>query len=281
MHHSSNSRGTAMRIPSDFLSNTQAALAALSALLSIGGLLFTIIFGFFLVSALASIDSAISPPLDSAIAASGNLHDMALSAAASAESATGAINALSSALASYADSSKDVGDSISALAAVPPFSLDSRFSSAAASLKASSQQFSNASAQMNATAWGAAGATEALRKTADDIGSAKGSLEGAKFFFKSAIGSLQIAAIALFLALEALFSSVLLLSVSILLSHYPRLFEETAVLQGKTARAERSSAAQQNVRVLSAPIRAGGSNREKNEEREKGAAKEESQSKKK
>ena len=208
------------------LQNTSAALAALSAALAAFGMLCAALLCFFLFSSLASLDSAISPQLDLAISAASDFQSVASSASQSAESATGAINALSGALASYADSSKDVGDSLSAVAAIPPFSLDSRFSSAASSLRASSVQFANASAQMNETAWGAAGATGALKKSSEDLASAKGSLEGAKFFFKSAIGSLQLASIALFLALEALFSSVLLVSVSVLLTHYPRLFAQ-------------------------------------------------------
>lgn len=225
-----------MRIPPDLLSNTQAALAALSVLLSMGGLLFTALLGVGLFSALQSADAAISPALGSLASAAANLEEMAEASSQSAESATGAISALSDALQFYANSSSSISESLYSVSAVPPFSLDPRFALAASDLKASSGQFRNSSIQLNATALSASQAASALRSAALDISAAAGSLEGAGSLFRSAMNSLYIAAIALMFALLALFSSVLLLSVSILLSHYPRLFEKAKEDAGDAAK---------------------------------------------
>ncbi len=179
---------------------------------------------FFLF--IGSIDSSISPQIDSASAAVGDMRIILSSAEKSSSSASIGLGEISGALAAYSESAKGMGDSLAGVAGVPPFSLDSRLSTSAAKLKEASSLFASASGSLNNSAGSILNATQSLKGTSDDLGKAASSLKQAKVSFKGALSMLHIAALVGALALATLFSSVLLLSVSILLQHYPRLFKK-------------------------------------------------------
>lgn len=206
-----------MDLQSGILANAKLALAALAALFSLAGLAMCVAgyaaFFFFL----QSTQSAVVPQLDSAIAAVSGAEQTIAPAAASAENASGAIIALSDALLSYSQVSKNLSDSIGSIAAIPPFSLDARFSSAAGGLKQASNSFGNASLSLNASASSAVAAASAMRNMSSSIGNAKTGLETAKNDVKSAFSMLNIAALASTAALVLLFSSVLMLAIGNLL----------------------------------------------------------------
>jgi len=115
--------------------------------------------------------------------------------------------------------------SMGAIAKVAPFSLDNRFSSAADGMEQAAGYFAGAAASANASAGAAQDAAAAMQTAAADLQSAKTAVDSAKESFRSAMNMMQLAALGGALALCALFSSVLLLSLSVLLTHYPRLFE--------------------------------------------------------
>jgi len=210
----------------EMLKNSQAALAALAAVLAVGGLLLTLggYISFFLF--IGSLDSSISPQIDSASAAVGGMRIILSSAEESSSSASIGLGEISGALAAYSESANGMGDSLAGVAAVPPFSLDGRLSASAAKLKEASSLFASASGSLNSSAGSILNATQSLKETSDDLGKAASSLEAAKEGFKGALSMLHLAALASALALLSLFSSVLLLSASILLQHYQRLFKK-------------------------------------------------------
>jgi len=199
---------------SNIAGNAKAGLSALSALLSLAGMALCI--GALIASLvfLQGIEATVSTQIDSLAAAAGSLKDVAAPAADSAQNATQAIASASQAMKNYASLSGNLSDSMATIAAVPPFSLDARFASAANGMKEASKSFSDAAANMNATAESATQAATALRNASDDVENVKAKLTGAKQELSSAIGMLRLALIAFGLSLCALFSSVLLLSVS-------------------------------------------------------------------
>ncbi len=211
---------------SEILKNSSAGLAALSAVLAACGLLLSAACYVALFLTINSLDSAISPQIEAAASAVADTELLLSSASQSAGSASRGLSEVSGALAAYSESTKGIGDSLGSVSSIPPFSLDSRLSTAAAKLRDASSLFANASQSLSSSAGSIVNATQSLNKTADDLGSAKKSLEQARSGFRGAIGTLHIAAFVGGLALAALFSSVLLLSASALLPHYPRLLQK-------------------------------------------------------
>lgn len=214
-----------MQVPEGILENTGAALALLSAVLAAGGLLLCI--GAYAASffALQSAEKAVMPQFDSASAALSGAQAVASSAAQSVDSASLAIGNVSAAFAGYADSAGSLSDSLGTLAAVPPFSLDPKIASSAARMKEASQFFSGAASSLNSSASQAGDAAAGAGKMADNLGNAVRTLEESLSSVKSAFGMLNAAALVFSLCLFGLFSSVLLISASVLLQHYPRLFD--------------------------------------------------------
>ncbi len=211
---------------SEILKNSQAALALFSSVLAVGGLLLCIAGYVLVFLSIGRLDNAISPQIDAASSAVGDTQALLSSAEQSALSASQGLGEVSSALSAYSESTKGMGDSLAGVAAVPPFSLDSRLSTAAGKLREASNLFANASQSLNNSAGSVVNATQSLKKTADDLGEAKKSLGQAREGFKGTVGMLHIASLSAALALSALFSSVLLLSLSVLLQHYPRFFKK-------------------------------------------------------
>ncbi len=213
-------------IPQNLIANTEAALAALSAALAAAGLLLCAVayFGVFLF--LQNADSALSPQIDSAQAALGDAQAVVFSASQAAEPAVETMAAVEGALFAYSSASRNVSDSLADISKVPPFSLDARIASSAASMRRASDYFAEAAKSANSSAKAASTAIADIRKASADLDSASSSLTQSEKSFKDAIGSLHLGALAGFFALSALFSSVMMLSASMLLTHYPRVFEK-------------------------------------------------------
>lgn len=214
-----------MRMPEGVLQNTAAAFALFSLLLSLSGMAACIALYASSYVALSSIDAVLTPQFDSAESALFGASAAISSAAGSSSQAASAISSVSSALQSYSDSTSELSLSLSGLASVPPFSLDPKIASAAASMSQASQQFANASQSASQMSASAESALTSFQGVADDVGRAASNLSDAKRNFKSALSSLSWLSLIFCLCLAALFSSVALLSLSMLLSHYPNMLE--------------------------------------------------------
>ena len=79
---------------------------------------------------------------------------------------------------------------------------------------------------------------EKLRSTSNDLDAASLRIGEAQSSFRSAMGLLHLAAMAGCLSLLALFSSVLFLSISVLLSYYPKLFSSGKKDAGQSGKEE-------------------------------------------
>ncbi len=198
--------------------NAQSALSALAMLVAIAGIGICaasyLAFFFFLQNAQA----ALLPQVDSAIGTMDNLQAVALPSAQSASNASAALASASEALEKYAQVSANLSSSLSSIAAVPPFSLDARFQSAASGMQQASAGFAAAGQGMNSTASSVSEAAAAARRVSEGISSAKDKLSAAKSSLQSAFFMLNAAALAALLSLGALFSSVILASASSLVS---------------------------------------------------------------
>ena len=212
-------------VPKNWLESTETVLAALAAAVAACGLLLCGVAYFAVFLFLQNADSAVSPQIDSAEIAVANLQTIVAAAAQGAGNASGAVASLSGALADYSAASTNFSNSASDIAKVPPFSLDGRFAAAASSMKQASVHFADAAAAANATADSAFAASAGVEKAATDLEAAKSSIRQARQSFKDALGALHLAALAGFLSLSALFTSVMLLSGSVLLTHYPKFFD--------------------------------------------------------
>ena len=228
-----------IQVPSDILENSEAALALFAAIICIAGMALCAVAYIAFFMAMQNADSAISPQFDSAYALVSDTQAILISASNSTQSLSDALSYMSNATGSYSTSASGISDSLSGLAKVPPFSLDTKFASAVAGVKNASAYFASASSSMNASAASAVGISASLEQATYDLGQAAQSISAAKASFKGAILALDAAALFACIAMAAFFSSVILVSVSILLSHYPRLFgakgarQETSLQQGQ------------------------------------------------
>lgn len=213
-----------IQIPPDILENTQAVLAVLAMAISIAGMLLCLgAYAAFFIS-MQNIDATVSPQFDSAYLLISGSQSAILSASNSSESLAAAMLYISNGTAAYSQSTSSLSDSLSAVSKVPPFSLDTKFASAVASMDSASASFAQASASMNESAASAAGISATLGEATYNLGQAGQSIAAAKESFKSAILMADIAGLFGCIALVAFFSGVIFTSLSILLSHYPRLF---------------------------------------------------------
>lgn len=213
-------------MPADILKNTEAFLALLSALLCVAGVFLTLTLYAALYLSIGYVESSIIPQIDSAQAALLSASDSVSAVANSTSTASQSLVSLSDSFIHYSDSAKNISESLNSISAVPPFSLDARFASAAKSFRVGTFYFQNASTALKQAAHSASGASAAIKGTRDDIDAAQSSLSTTKNGLKNAFFMLNIAAIIVTLSLLLLFFSVLSVSFSILLSHYPRLLEK-------------------------------------------------------
>jgi len=214
-----------MQLPSDILKNTEAALALLSGALGLLGLLLCLagLGASFLF--IQGAQQAVLPQIDSAISSVSDVQQTINYAASGAESGKVAVGNLSGAFAAYADSSNGLSDTLAGISAIPVIGADPKISDAAMKMRVASAQFAGAAQSLNATSAAVGSAASSLRKTSDGLSGAKQTLADAKNALGAAFGALYLVAIAGALCMAALFGSVCLLSVSVLLSHYPRFFD--------------------------------------------------------
>ena len=222
-----------MRIPPDIMENTAAAFALAAFFLSLSGIVASLLVYAASYMALSSIDSALSPQFESAESALSDASASFSLAANSSAYAYDAINSVSEALQSYSDSTSSLSSSLSDISLIPPFSLDARLSSAAGDLKQASWQFANASRSASEMASSAKSAAASVQGITNDLDTAAAKISDAKRNFHSSISSISLLALLFSACLLALFSSVALVSLSVMLSHYPNML----------ARAEKAAAA--------------------------------------
>ncbi|MFA5929274.1 MAG: hypothetical protein WC861_00150 [Candidatus Micrarchaeia archaeon] len=214
-----------MRIPEGMLENTSAALALLAFLLSLAGMVASLSIYASAYFALSSAEAALMPQFDSASVALSDAGASVLMMSGSSSSAYSTISNLSSGLQSYSDSTAKLSLSLSDIAALPLFSLDTRLQSAADDMRTASAQFSNASQSASQMAASTQAALSSLQAVSADIDNASSSLSAAKQSFKSALSAINLLALLFSVCLFALFCSVMLLSVSAMLSHYPNMLQ--------------------------------------------------------
>lgn len=214
----------AVEIPSNIRENTSAFLAALAAVASIMGLALTILSGAMLFFAIQGVGSAALPQIDSAIEATDNAQAVLSPAEESIKLACNGMIGVSDAMASYSNASAQMGVSLGAISAMPPFSLDPGFANSAEKIREASVFFAGASKSFNESSSGIADSGEAISAANRDLGEAKERLVEAKKSLGGAIGILGLAIFVGTLSLAALFSSVLAVSLSVLLAYYPSLF---------------------------------------------------------
>ncbi len=154
-----------MQLPPDLLAKGQTALAAVSAALSLAGILLTLALYALLYFSLSQLDATVAPQFPSI--------------AAVATDAGGVVRSIT-----------PEGNTTSPLLLLP-----------------------------NST-----NIVEKLRSTSSDLDAASLRIGEAQSSFRSAMGLLHLAAMAMCLSLLALFSSVLFLSASVLLPYFPKLF---------------------------------------------------------
>jgi len=206
-----------------------AVLFSLAALaLACAGLVLTLLAyaAFFLF--VQGIGASAYPSLDAAALSIGDAQQTLSYSADVAGVAPGAIANLTIAVSSYADATDGIGNLLSSIAQNPLLSLDTQLSSSVSQLRTASSALRGASQSLNSSSGSAASAVASLRKASSDMNEARNSVLQAKGSFSSALGMLNIAGFLLALVAVALFSSTGMLSVSVLLSHYPDLFSKKA-----------------------------------------------------
>jgi len=207
------------------MENTATAFALVAFFLSLSGMVAALAVYAASYMALSSIDATISPQFDSAEAALMDASASISLAAGSSAYAYDTLSSASAALQSYSDSTSALSSSLSDIAAVPPFSLDARLLSASGDLKQASAHFANASQSASQMASSAQSAVSSVKSVANDIGSAASGVSDAKRNFRASLSSIGLLSLLFSLCLLALFSSVALACLSIMLSHYPNMLE--------------------------------------------------------
>ena len=215
------------------MENTAAAFALAAFLLSLFGIVASLAVYAASYMALSSMDATISPQFESAESALADAGASLSHAANSSTHAYDAISSVSAALQSYSDSTSSLSSSLSDIAAIPPFSLDTRLQSASGGLRLASQRFANASQSASQMASSAQSAAASVQSMAGDVDAAASGISDAKRNFRASLSGIGLLSLVFSACLLALFSSVMLVSLSALLSHYPNML----------ARAEKAAAA--------------------------------------
>ena len=218
------------------MENTAAAFALFAFFLSLSGIVASLAVYAASYMALSSMDATLSPQFESAESAlTGASISFSLAANSSAH-AYSALNSLSEAFQSYSDSTSSLSSSLSDISSIPPFSLDARLTSASGDLRQASQQFANASRSASQMASSAQSASASVQSLANDIDTAASKISEAKLNFHSSLSGIGLLSLLFSICLLALFSSVMLVSLSVLLSHYPNMLkraEESAASQNQ------------------------------------------------
>ncbi|MCX8197258.1 MAG: hypothetical protein N3G80_03000 [Candidatus Micrarchaeota archaeon] len=203
----------------ELLSKIETALAAISAGISAIGLLMCIAAYVATFLFLQNIEKAVFAQLDSVSVQIENFGLILTTASAAAKNTEATISLLNEGVMHYASASKNISDTLSDIAKVPPFSLDARFSSSANSLRQASAKLFEVARTANKTSMSLSEAAEALRQSSVGFENAKSELENSKARLREGFAFLNLAALGGFLALAILLLSTLFVSISILLAH--------------------------------------------------------------
>jgi hypothetical protein len=177
---------------------------------------------YFLVQ---GVDGVITSQFDPLLASVTDAQQTVSNTADAAGFASGALSNLSVSLSSYADASDSISSTLSAFTQNPLLAtLAPQITGSVAKLGEASVSMRGASAEFNATASSTSSASSSLRQASLDLSNAKNAMAQAKEGVKSALGMLSIMGLLAMLCALCLFSSVGLVSISMLLSHYPDLF---------------------------------------------------------
>jgi len=216
-----------MRIPPGILENTAAAFALVAFLLSLAGMAASLAVYAASYMALSSVDATVTPQFESAESALSDASESISLAANSSAYAYDAIGSVSYALQEYSNSTAALSSSMSDLASIPPFSLDARFQSASGGLGQASLHFANASASASQMAFSAQAAAASVQGVADDLDASASNLSESKRSFRASLSAIGWLSLLFSLCLLALFSSVALVSLSVMLSHYPNMLSRS------------------------------------------------------
>ncbi|MCX8198016.1 MAG: hypothetical protein N3F07_02365 [Candidatus Micrarchaeota archaeon] len=208
-----------MVLPEGILKKSKSALAVLSALFGIAGILICAASLFALLSATAALEKILAGQLDAAIASASDLEKSIIQASEGAGHGADAAYSLSSSLSQYSSSSKSLADSLLAISSIPIIGSDGKISSAASSAKKAAESFSNSSYSLNSTAQSLSELSASLRKIGEDVRKERKLLLDAKEKAKGIFFWLYAAEILAASGLCLLFSSVCFVSFSVLL-HY-------------------------------------------------------------
>ncbi len=209
------------------MKNTAAFFALVAGALACAGLVLTLLSYVAVYFFLQGVDSMVSPQIDTLSAAVSDSQQTVSDAADAAGSASVAIANITHSLSAYAGASDSIGATLSSfsqnqlLSALAPQIADS-----VSKLNDASSSMREAATALNSTSASAGAAAASLHSAASTMETAKESMAQAKQGFKSALGMLSIAAMMMALCGISLFSSVGLLSLSLLISHYPDLLSK-------------------------------------------------------
>lgn len=225
-----------MKVPQNMMKNTSVVLAMSAAVLSAAGLVLALLSytAFFIF--LQGIDSSVSPQMDLASRTSLDARQALLDSAAATGSASGAIRNATLALSSLADSTDGMRSTISQLSQATFIPGSAQLAASAASLQNSSAYFRNASQALSGMSSSTDAASVSLTSLAADLEGASGSIKDAKQGFRDALSMLSLAGLFAAICVCGLFSSTFLLSLSVLLSHYPDFFSDEEGTVGKAAK---------------------------------------------
>ncbi|MEM4554828.1 MAG: hypothetical protein QXT25_03200 [Candidatus Anstonellaceae archaeon] len=209
-------------ISDELFSKAELAIATIAAAVGILGLILSAVGYLLFFLFVQQIENAAKSQIDSLAVQLEDARQLANQAAASTERISMIVIGLGEGVSHYSTATKNLSDSMSDIAKVPPFSLDARFGSAVSNLKSASLALSKAAVAANESSASIINTAATLNKTASDLGNAKNSLMEAKKQLKEAFGMLNLAALAAFFALALVFFSVILLSALKIAKQYVR-----------------------------------------------------------
>jgi hypothetical protein len=214
-----------MQLPPDMMKNTAAFLAFIAGALAGVGLALTLLSYVAFYFLVQGVDGVITAQFDPLLASVTDAQQTVSSAADAASFASGGLSNLSISFSTYADASDSIGTALSAFTQNPLLAtLAPQITASVTKLNDASSSMRGAAAEFNSTAGSTGSASASLRQASIDISSAKTAMAQAKEGVKSALGMLSIMGFLAMLCALCLFSSVGLVSISMLLSHYPDLF---------------------------------------------------------
>lgn len=213
-----------MQLPPDMMRNTAAFISFVAMIIAGAGLILSVFayasFHFFI----SSIQNAALSQIDTLSATASDAQQTLLYAADGAKSASSAAAGIAQSLNFSAQASGKLASALSSLSQNPAFSFVPQIKEAEEGLRSSSEKMQLATEEFGRAAASVSSAAGSLSKTAEDIGAAKSSILQSKESLKEAFSYIGMAGLLLLFVALALFSSVGMVALSVLLSHYPYLF---------------------------------------------------------